>query len=319
MRQYIIRRVILSIPTLIGLTLLIFGTMRILPGGELAGYVDEAVDVNLTEAEIAQIKKDLGLDRPLLVQYLSWMRDVLDGSFGYTMFRSGEPIRDLILSRGLISAEIGIFAVIFSWVIGLPVGMLSAIKPNSIWDKLASTTTVLFLALPNFWLGLLIVVVGVTVWGYHAPFVGVPPWEDPLKNFEIVVGPVVVLATSMAAVIARMTRSSLFEVLRQDYVRTARSKGLREKITITRHVLPNALLPVLTISGVMLGFVLGGSVAVEIAFATPGIGRTMVLASVERDMNVVQSLVLLYGIIFVIVNLAIDILYSALDPRIRLA
>ena len=318
MRQYITRRLILSIPTLIGLTLLIFAAMRILPGGGLGGYADDAVEENLTEAEIALMKKDLGLDRPLYVQYLSWMGDVLDGSFGYTMFRTEEPIRDLILSRGVISAEIGILAVIFSWVIGLPVGMLSAIKPNSIWDKLASTTTVLFLAVPNFWLGLLLVLIGVIVWGYHAPFVGVPPWEDPLKNFEIVIGPVMVLATSMAAIIARMTRSSLFEVLRQDYVRTARSKGLREKITIIRHVLPNALLPVLTISGVMLGFILGGSVAVEVAFATPGIGRTMVMASVQRDMNIVQSLVLLYGIIFVMVNLFIDVLYSFLDPRIRM-
>ena len=320
MRTYVLRRFLLTIPTLFGLTVLIFGAMRVLPGGGLGAFVvDDMVSQTLTEAQIQLIKKELGLDRPLYIQYSLWMRDVFDGSFGYSQSRGGEPIRDLILSRGIISAEIGILSVLLSWVIGLPVGMLSAIKPNSIWDKLASTTTVLFLALPNFWLGLLIVIAWVVWWGYHPPFVGVSPWVDPVANFEIIIGPILVMSTSMAAVIARMARSSLFEVLRQDYVKTARSKGLAERVVIIRHVLPNALLPVLTISGVMLGFVMGGSVAVEVAFMTPGLGRSIVLATIERDMNVVQSLVLLYGIIFIIVNFIIDLLYSVLDPRIRMS
>jgi len=292
----------------------------VLPGGGLGAFVvDDMVSQTLTDAQIQLIKKELGLDKPLYIQYSSWMRDVFDGSFGYSQSRGGEPIRDLIMSRGIISAEIGILSVLLSWVIGLPVGMLSAIKPNSIWDKLASTTTVLFLALPNFWLGLLIVLAWVVWWGYHPPFVGVNLWVDPWANFQIIIGPILVMSTSMAAVIARMARSSLFEVLRQDYVKTAKSKGLAERIVIARHVLPNALLPVLTISGVMLGFVMGGSVAVEVAFMTPGLGRSIVLATIERDMNVVQSLVLLYGIIFIIVNLIIDLLYSVLDPRIRMS
>ena len=320
MRKYLARRFLLTIPTLFGLTVLIFGAMRVLPGGGLGAFVvDDMVSQQLTDVQIQAIKRELGLDRPLYIQYYTWMRDVFDGSFGYSQSRGGEPIRDLILSRGIISAEIGIFSVLLSWVIGLPVGMLSAIKPNSIWDKLASTTTVLFLALPNFWLGLLIVIAWVVWWGYHPPFVGVSPWVDPVANFEIIIGPILVMSTSMAAVIARMARSSLFEVLRQDYVKTARSKGLAERVVIARHVLPNALLPVLTISGVMLGFVMGGSVAVEVAFMTPGLGRSIVLATIERDMNVVQSLVLLYGIIFIIVNLIIDLLYSVLDPRIRMS
>ena len=320
MRTYVLRRILLTIPTLFGLTVLIFGAMRVLPGGGLGAFVvDDMVSQTLTEAQIQLIKKELGLDRPLYIQYSTWMRDVFDGSFGYSQSRGGEPIRNLILSRGIISAEIGIFSVLLSWVIGLPVGMLSAIKPNSIWDKLASTTTVLFLALPNFWLGLLIVIAWVVWWGYHPPFVGVNPWVDPVANFEIIIGPILVMSTSMAAVIARMARSSLFEVLRQDYVKTAKSKGLAERVVIARHVLPNALLPVLTISGVMLGFVMGGSVAVEVAFMTPGLGRSIVLATIERDMNVVQSLVLLYGIIFILVNLTIDLLYSVLDPRLRIS
>ena len=320
MRTYVLRRFLLTIPTLFGLTVLIFGAMRVLPGGGLGAFVvDDMVSQTLTDAQIQLIKKELGLDKPLYIQYSSWMRDVFDGSFGYSQSRGGEPVRDLIMSRGIISAEIGILSVLLSWVIGLPVGMLSAIKPNSIWDKLASTTTVLFLALPNFWLGLLIVLAWVVWWGYHPPFVGVNLWVDPWANFQIIIGPILVMSTSMAAVIARMARSSLFEVLRQDYVKTAKSKGLAERIVIARHVLPNALLPVLTISGVMLGFVMGGSVAVEVAFMTPGLGRSIVLATIERDMNVVQSLVLLYGIIFILVNLIIDLLYSVLDPRIRMS
>ena len=320
MKGYIARRFLLMIPTLFGLTVLIFGAMRVLPGGGLGAFVvDDMVSQQLTDVQIQAIKRELGLDRPLYIQYYTWIRDVFDGSFGYSQSRAGEPVRDLILSRGIISAEIGILAVLLSWVIGLPVGMLSAIKPNSIWDKLASTTTVLFLAVPYFWLGLLIVLAWVVFWGYHPPVVGGNPWVDPVANFKIIIGPTLVMATSMAAVIARMARSSLFEVLRQDYVKTAKSKGLAERVVIARHVLPNALMPVLTISGVMLGFVFGGSVAVEVAFTTPGLGRTIVQATIERDMNVVQSLVLLYGIIFVLVNLCIDILYSVLDPRIRIS
>ncbi len=320
MKGYIARRFLLMIPTLFGLTVLIFGAMRVLPGGGLGAFVvDDMVSQQLTDVQIQAIKRELGLDRPLHVQYYTWIRDVFDGSFGYSQSRAGEPIRDLILSRGIISAEIGILAVLLSWVIGLPVGMLSAIKPNSIWDKLASTTTVLFLALPNFWLGLLIILCWVVFWGYHPPVVGVNPWVDPVANFKIIIGPTLVMATSMAAVIARMARSSLFEVLRQDYVKTAKSKGLAERVVIARHVLPNALMPVLTISGVMLGFVMGGSVAVEVAFTTPGLGRSIVQATIERDMNVVQSLVLLYGMIFILVNFIIDLLYSVLDPRVRMS
>ena len=252
------------------------------------------------------------------MQYGTWIRDVMTGSFGKTFHRK-DPIIDLILSRGAISMEIGILAVIISWIMGLPVGILSAIRPNSLLDMTSSSTAVLFLAIPNFWLGLLIVLLTLTLWGYHPPLVSVHIWEDPWANFQIVIGPAMVLATSMAAVIARMTRSSLFEVLREDYVRTARAKGMTDMTTIIRHALPNALLPVLTISGVMLGFVLSGSLAVEVAFGTPGIGKTLVLAAKSRDMNIVQSFVLLYGIIFVVVNLMVDLLYGAIDPRIRLS
>ena len=319
MQKYVIRRSLLAVPTLVGLTVMIFGIMRILPGDPINAYLDPGAMVAMSELEIAAIKKDLGLDRPLLVQYGAWMGDILNGSFGNAMFGAKAPIIDTIKTRGVISAEIGMIAVAISWIIGLPVGIISAIRPGSVLDMATSFTTVLFLAIPGFWLALLIMLSTVTYFGYAPPRIGVSLWEDPWNHFQIVAYPASVMGVSMAAIIARMARSSLFEVLREDYVRTARSKGMRESVTIVRHSLPNALMPVLTLSGVMLGFALGGSVAIEVAFQTPGLGRSMAEAAMNRDINTVQSLVLLYGAIFVLANLLVDLLYGWIDPRIRLA
>ena len=318
MQKYVTRRLLLAVPTLIGLTLMIFAIMRVLPGDPLVAYLDPNQMVAMSEEQLAAIRKDHGLDRPLVVQYADWMGDVLNGSFGNAMFGAKAPVINTIKNRGVTSAEIGIIAVAISWIIGLPVGIISAIRPGSVLDMATSFTTVLFLAIPGFWLALLIVLATVTYWGYVPPRVGVPLWEDPWNHFQIVIFPATVMGVAMAAIIARMARSSLFEVLREDYVRTARSKGMRESVTIVRHALPNALMPVLTLSGVMLGFALGGSVAVEVAFQTPGLGRSMSDAAILRDMTTVQSLVLVYGIVFVLANLLVDLLYGWIDPRIRL-
>jgi peptide/nickel transport system permease protein len=297
---------------------MIFGIMRVLPGDPLVAYLDPRQMTAMSDEEIALIRKDLGLDRPLAVQYADWMGDVLTGSFGNAMFGAKAPVINTIKNRGITSAEIGIIAVAISWIIGLPVGIISAIRPGSVLDMATSFTTVLFLAIPGFWLALLIMLSTVTYFGYAPPRIGVSLWEDPWNHFQIVAYPAFVMGLAMAAIIARMARSSLFEVLREDYVRTARSKGMIESVTIVRHALPNALMPVLTLSGVMLGFALGGSVAVEVAFQTPGLGRSMVDAALLRDMVTVQSLVLLYGVIFVLANLLVDLLYGWIDPRIRL-
>jgi peptide/nickel transport system permease protein len=319
LQKYVIRRTLLAVPTLMGLTVMIFGIMRVLPGDPIDAYLDPGAMAVMSPLQIAAIKKDLGLDRPLIVQYGSWMGDILNGSFGNSLFGAKAPIIDTIKSRGVISAEVGIIAVAISWIIGLPVGIISAIRPGSFLDMATSFTTVLFLAIPGFWLALLIMLSIVTYFGYAPPRVGVSLWEDPWNHFQIVAYPAFVMGVAMAAIIARMARSSLFEVLREDYVRTARSKGMRESVTIARHAMPNALIPVLTLSGVMLGFALGGSVAVEVAFQTPGLGRSMAEAAQWRDINTVQSLVLLYGAIFVLANLLVDLIYGWIDPRIRFA
>ena len=317
MRTYVLKRLLYAIPTIFGITVLIFGIMRILPGDPLGAYYGIETIIQWTPEQKAAILRDLGLDKPIAVQYAVWMKDIASGKLGESFFR-GDPIINILAQRGPISAQIGIISVAISWIIGLPVGIISAVRPNSIWDMFTSFFTVLFLAIPGFWLGLLVVVACISWFQYKAPIVSVQFWEDPWTNFQIIVGPAIVLGLGQAAFIARMARSSLFEVLREDYVRTSRAKGLIERLVIARHAMPNALLPVLTLSGVLLGFVMGGSVAVEQAFTVPGLGKALVVAAIDRDFNVVQNIVLFYAVIFVMVNLLIDLLYGWLDPRIRL-
>ena len=208
-------------------------------------------------------------------------------------------------------------SVIISWIVGLPVGIVSASRPNSFADNVARSLSVLFLAIPGFWLGMLIVLASLFWFHYKSPLLVVYLWEDPWTNLQLVIGPAVVLGLGQGAYIARMTRSCLLEVIREDYVRTAQAKGLAEGLVVIRHALPNALLPVITVSGILMGFVLGGSVAVEQAFGVPGLGAALVTAVVERDIIVVQNLVLLYGVIFMVINILVDLSYAWLDPRLR--
>lgn len=302
--------------TLFGVSVSIFVIMRVLPGDPLVAILGVEGHAQMRPDDRARIMADLGLSAPLPVQYVRWLGDIASGQLGKSFFR-GDTVADQILHRGPISAEIAILSLIVSWVVGLPVGILSALKPNSLPDGVARALSVLFIAVPGFWLGMLIVLALLFWFGYKSPLVIVHIWDDPWQNFQIVVGPGVVLGLAQGAYIARMSRSCLLEVIGEDFVRTARAKGLREGLVVMRHALPNALLPVITISGVLLGFVLGGSVAVEQAFGVPGLGRAMVAAVIERDIIVVQNLVLLYAVIFVLVNVLVDLSYAWLDPRIR--
>jgi peptide/nickel transport system permease protein len=259
---------------------------------------------------------DLGLSDPLFVQYLHWMRDVFSGTFGHSFFRS-ESVADMILRRGPLTAEIAVISVALSWVVGIPVALVSALRPNSFGDNIARFISILFLAVPGFWIGMLIILAMLFWFGYRPPLTNVALWEDPWQNLQIVIGPAFVLGMGQAAYIARMARSSLLEVIREDYVRTARAKGLSGRLVIVLHALPNALLPVITLSGILLGFVLAGSIPVERAFATPGLGYEMFIAVNERDIFVMQNLVFLYASVFVLLNIGIDLTIAWLDPRIR--
>ena len=316
MRKYLLRRAFFALGTLIGVSLIIFVVLRILPGDPLVAILGVEGHAKMDPADRAVIMRDLGLSDSLPVQYVRWMRDIATGQLGKSFFR-GDTVRDLILHRGPLSAEIAILALIISWLVGLPVGILSAIRPNGWADAIVRSLSVLFIAVPGFWLGLLIVLALLFWFGYKAPIIIVQLWENPWQNFQLIIGPAIVLGLAQGAYIARMARSCLLEVIREDYVRTARAKGAVERAVVMHHALPNALLPVITISGVLLGFVLGGSVAVEQAFGVPGLGRALVVAIIERDIVVVQNLVLLYAGIFVLVNVLVDMSYAWLDPRIR--
>ena len=317
MQKYLARRLLLAIPTIFGVSVLIFVVMRILPGDPLAAMIDEeSGPSSYSEQQREVIMESLGLNRPLHIQYLDWMWDVARGNLGRSFWKDS-TIMDMVKRRGPVTAEIGILAVIISWVVGLPIGILGALKRNSISDYFSRFFVTFFLAAPSFWVGLSFILICVVFFKWRPPILLDGIWSDPLLNLKLTLPPALIIGTGMAAIIARMSRATLLEVYTEDYVRTARSKGLHQNPIIWRHVLKNAMLPVLTISGLQFANLLGGSVAVETALSVPGLGASLAQAMQERDWMVIQNLVLIFSVIFVIVNLAVDLAYGFIDPRIR--
>lgn len=317
MHRYTIRRLWLAIPTVVGITILIFIAIRILPGDPLSMIATEGGgQYTLTDEEQQAARASLGLDRPLYQQYLSWMGDVVRGDLGYS-FWGDTPIRDTVIRRGAISMEIAVLAVLISWVIGIPAGIVSATNRNAWLDHAIRITMTILLAIPSFWIGLTAVMLLVINFSWRPPLTIVQLWDDPIANFQMVIGPALALGIGLAAGLARLTRSSVLESFHEDYVRTARAKGLREKSIVLRHVMRNAMLPIITATGASIGALLGGAVATETAFGVPGLGSLLVQALVTRDWMVIQNLVLIYAVIFVVVNLAVDLSYARIDPRIR--
>ncbi len=316
MYSYILRRLAFGAVTVIGVSIVVFVVMRVLPGDPLIAIFGPEGFTKLTAEQRAGYMAELGLSDPLVVQYLRWVGEIASGSFGKSFFRS-ENVADMILRRGPLTGEIALLSVVLSWIVGIPVAIVSALRPNSLSDNVARFLSILFLAVPGFWVGMLIVL-GLLFWfGYRAPLANVSLFVDPWANLQIVIGPAIVLGLGQAAYIARMARSSLLEVVREDYVRTARAKGLSGRLVISLHALPNALLPVITLSGILLGFVLAGSIPVERAFGTPGLGYAMYTAVSERDVFVMQNLVFVYAVVFVLLNILVDLTIAWLDPRIR--
>ncbi len=316
MYTYIVRRLAFGAVTVVGVSIVVFMVLRVLPGDQLVAVFGPEGYTKLSDAERAGYMAQLGLSDPLVVQYLHWIRDIATGSLGRSFFRA-ESVAEMIARRGPLTAEIALISVVLSWVVGIPVAVVSALRPNSIADNISRFVSILFLAVPGFWLGMLIVLGLLFTFGYRAPLAGASLFQDPIANLQIVIGPAIVLGLGQAAYIARMARSSLLEVIREDYVRTARAKGLSGRLVIGWHALPNALLPVITLSGILLGFVLAGSIPVERAFGTPGLGYAMFTAVSERDVFVMQNLVFLYAIVFVMLNIAVDVTIAWIDPRIR--
>ncbi|MCC6179643.1 MAG: ABC transporter permease [Chloroflexi bacterium] len=316
MNNYLLRRVIVTIPTIVGITMLIFLVMRILPGDPVSVVFGQESFVTMSKADQERFRSDLGLDKPLYAQYLDWMGAIATGDLGRSFWRN-DTVADLLARRGPITAQIAIMAVVFSWVVGIPIGIMSATRRGTWQDHVVRVLATLFLAIPSFWLGVAVVLVGILYFSWRPPLEISYLWTDPWKNLQLTTGPALALGVGAGAYVARITRSSILELLHADFVRTARAKGAIERQVIWRHVFINAVLPVLTLSGLILAGLLGGSVAVETAFGVPGLGTALVRALADRDYMVVQNLVLVYAVIFAVVNLAVDLAYGWLDPRIR--
>lgn len=318
MREYVIRRLLLLVPIMLGVSFLTFATFRVIPGDAAIltcgfGCTPEVVDA---------IREEAGLNDPWYEQYWTWLSGVAQGDLGESITESEISVSTEMERRLPITAELLVMTSILSVLLGIPLGVISAIRPNSIMDWVARVGSVLWLSIPGFWLGILLITFGLIWFDYTPPQFSrgyVPFMDDPWINLQQFFFPALVLALASAAAIMRLTRSSLLEVLRNDYIRTAWSKGLRERTVVMRHALKNALIPVITILGLQIGALIGGAVIIESVFNLNGIGKYTLEAIIRRDLFVVQSLVLLFAFAHVMANLVVDILYGWLDPRIRYA
>jgi len=314
MVQYIIRRLLSSIPSLIIVSIVIFSLIRLVPGDVVMARLSESGYV--TDEQLAEMRHDLGLDRSALTQYFDWAGGVIRGDFGESLW-TGDAVLPKIFDRMQVSIQLALMATVLSVVIAIPLGVISAVRQNSWMDYSARMFSIVGLSLPDFWIATMLLLV-LTLWvGWLPEFGWYPPWEDPVKNFQALVFPALIIGYRFSAVSARMTRSAMLEVMREDYVRTARAKGLNERAIVIRHALRNALIPVITIMGGQLSFLLGGLVVIETIFALPGMGRLAFDAVTLRDYPVLQGTVMIMAFIFVITNLLVDLSYAMIDPRIR--
>jgi len=314
MYKYVIRRMLLVIPVLLLSSLVVFGLMRVMPGDALTALMGESGNVG--EKELAKLRKDLGLDRPYHEQYALWVWQMVSLNPGHSIF-TNEPIAVSLKKAIPVTLELASLAMIIGIVIAVPVGVMSATRQDSASDYVGRVIAVSGLSFPEFWLGTLVITFA-AIWFHWIPPIGyVSLWESPWKNLQQFLIPAAVLGFRLSAATMRMTRSTVLEVLREDYVRTAWAKGLEGRIVVYKHALKNALIPVVTIVGGQLGVLLAGTVVVETIFALPGMGRLTVEAILFRDYPVVQTNVMLVAATLVTLNLLVDLTYAWLDPRIR--
>jgi peptide/nickel transport system permease protein len=314
MHKYIIRRLLLAIPVLLLSSLIVFGLMRVMPGDALTALMAESG--NVSERELQKLRKDLGLDLPYYEQYLIWLWQMVSLNPGYSIFTS-EPIPVALKKSIPVTIELALLAMILGLVIAIPLGVLSATRQDKPSDYVGRLVAISGLSLPDFWLGTLVITFAAIWFGWIPPLGYVSVWESPWTNLQQFLLPAAVLGFRLSAATMRMTRSTLLEVLREDYVRTAWAKGLGERVIIYKHALKNALIPVVTIIGGQLGTLLAGTVIVETIFALPGMGRLTVEAILYRDYPIVQTNVMLVAGTLVTLNLLVDLTYAWLDPRIH--
>ena len=319
MTTYIIRRLLLTIPTLLIVTLLTTAALRIIPG--------DAVDVLIGQMDLsgkedrgllrAELEAQLGIDVPIYVQYFRWWRDlILHQDLGQAIIM-GFDVKDQIIQRLPVTFELGILAIIIALLISFPVAIYSAVRQDSAADYVFRSLAILFISLPSFWVGIMVIVFPSLWWGWSPPIIYVHIWEDPMENLKMILLPAIIMGMAINGVNMRLMRTMMLEVVREDYIRTAYSKGLTEKVVIFRHAVKNALIPVITVLGLGVPVVIGGSVIIEQLFGLPGMGRLAVEAAFLRDFPVIIGVTLVFSLFVLVIILITDLSYAWLDPRIR--
>ncbi len=331
MRTYIIRRLLLMIPTVFIVSVIIFFLVRLIPGTIVDSMVAMQMVTGASVSEVQMpdreaIEHSLGLDVPIYTQYARWIgvfpdmdgnfSGIFQGDLGLSLWK-GSPVSKDIATRWPISLELGVLGVMIAQLIALPIGVFSALRQDTWGDYVSRSFALFCIAVPGFWLGTMIIVFPSIWWGWAPPIILVPFTEDPIGNLKMFIIPAIVLGMVMSGTTMRMTRTMMLEVLRQDYIRTAWAKGLRERAVILRHALKNALIPVITIIGLQMPLIIGGTVIIEQIFCLPGMGRLLISAIQTRDYPIVSGLMLIFSIFLMLVNLAVDLSYAYLDPRIH--
>jgi peptide/nickel transport system permease protein len=314
MRSYILGRLLLAIPTLFGISAVAFLTIHLIPGNIVEVMLGTRTDV--TPAQVAELNALYGIDKPLWQQYLTWAGHLLHGDLGFSL-RTGLPVTSLLGPALAVTAEVTILAILIALCIALPAGTWFAARRDSASDVVGRVLSLIALSIPSFWLGTLLILVVSLYLPWLSSFAFVPLLQDPARNLETMILPSCTLALGLSAVLVRMMRAAMLEVLHKDYLRTARAKGVRRGRVLGIHAMRNALLPVLTIVGLQVGYLLGGAVIVENVFTLPGVGRLVVQGIQQRDYPLVQSVVFVVAALVIVVNLVVDLAYAWVDPRIR--
>ncbi len=319
MRTYFIRRLLLFIPTIFLVVLVVFVVMRIVPGDPAIAILSgEGGDGTFTEQELQDLREKLGTTGSIPAQFFRWLGDLARLDLGDSL-TSGFPISEDLRRRLPITFELAFMAAILSILIGIPIGIISAIRQDTWIDYVVRVFSMIGLAMPTFWVGVVMVLIMALYFDWIPPLGYAAPWEDPLTNLQQMIWPALALSYSSNGLLARMTRAQMLEVMRQDYIRTAWAKGLREWSVTIGHALKNAALPIITLAGIQIGILLGGAAAIEIVFSVPGMGSLLISAIFDRDYPMVQAVVLLIALTYLTANFVVDLMYGWFDPRVRYA
>jgi peptide/nickel transport system permease protein len=324
MRTYIIRRLLLMIPSVLLVTLLIFFMTHLIPGDVIDAVQAQSSDSTLVDRET--MERLLGLDQPLIVQYGQWMgvwpdRDgrfngLFQGNLGVSLWQE-KSVLELVAGKWPVTLELGFLSLVIAQLIAMPIGVYSALRQDTWGDFVARSIAIGAISIPSFWIATLVIVFPSIWWGYTPPFKLIRFLQDPIGNLGMFIIPSLVMGAAMGGLTMRMTRTMMLEVLRQDYIRTAWSKGLREKVVVMRHALKNALIPIVTIIGIQMPFLIGGTVIIENIFSLPGMGRLLLNATLRRDYPLISGLMVIFGVGMMFINLLVDMTYSYLDPRVH--